>query len=542
MKPDRDQPAAEEIRAELDRLLGSDDFDAPVRERDFLRYVVEESLGGRAERIKAYSVGVSVFSRPDTFDPQSDPVVRIAARRLRRSMERYYLLGGKKTPLRISIPKGTYAPSFKRVEPPEPATLGRDAGGRSEGVAIQMPSILVEPFECEGGLSDYPGFASGLTRHIVVALSRFSDLFVYGADTVESLRNAADRQSILDGLGTDFILKGGAIIGAENLVVEAMLVQCEDGRVLWADQFESALQPDKIVAIRDLVADRVVRVLAQPYGVIFSNKIKDLDGTSPADFVSCDCVTRYYEYFRALRREDHAGVTACLEDTVKREPAFAEAHACLALCYVDAYRFGFPLATEVPDPLKRAEALAERAIVLAPRSSRGFHALALIYWFQNDVEAAMAAFETGLKLNPNATEIMADLGLRLALRCDWDRAVPLLEKSFARNAAQPGTYRIGLCLYHFVNGRYEEALSEAKRIHAPDVIFSPMMKAIALVRLGRDTEACSAIDRMLSINPEYGRIVHEDLIARNVDEHLATQVVAALREAGLSTLSPVALP
>src|SRR5688572_27942469 len=107
---------ADPTLGQLQRILDSDDFDASDRNRRFLRYVVEEMLAGRGERIKAYTIATSVFDRDESFDPQSDPIVRIEASRLRRSLDRYYLIAGRADLIRISIPKGSYVPSVERVE------------------------------------------------------------------------------------------------------------------------------------------------------------------------------------------------------------------------------------------------------------------------------------------------------------------------------------------------------------------------------------------------------------------------------------------
>ena len=56
-----------EIRAQLERILTSPDFDVPERARTFLKYVVTETLSGRADRIKAYSIAVEVFGRGRIF-------------------------------------------------------------------------------------------------------------------------------------------------------------------------------------------------------------------------------------------------------------------------------------------------------------------------------------------------------------------------------------------------------------------------------------------------------------------------------------------
>src|SRR4051812_3800793 len=105
-------PSAEDVRAQLEILLASSDLDAPARARRFLRYIVEETLAGRADRIKAYAIGTEVFERSSDFDAQSDPVVRIEAGRLRRALERYYLTDGQSDPVLITIPKGAYVPHF----------------------------------------------------------------------------------------------------------------------------------------------------------------------------------------------------------------------------------------------------------------------------------------------------------------------------------------------------------------------------------------------------------------------------------------------
>ena len=88
-------PGADEVRAQLQKVLSSSDFDASGRNRAFLHYVVEETLAGNAHLIKGYSIAQSVFKRDVEFDPQLDPVVRIEASRLRRSLERYYLKAGR---------------------------------------------------------------------------------------------------------------------------------------------------------------------------------------------------------------------------------------------------------------------------------------------------------------------------------------------------------------------------------------------------------------------------------------------------------------
>ena len=78
--------SADAIRAAIARVIASPDFDVPDRAKRFLTYVVEETIAGRGDRIKAYSIATEVFGRDSSFDAQADPVVRIEAGRVRRAL------------------------------------------------------------------------------------------------------------------------------------------------------------------------------------------------------------------------------------------------------------------------------------------------------------------------------------------------------------------------------------------------------------------------------------------------------------------------
>src|SRR4029079_11176444 len=80
----------DEIRAALQRMTGSDVFSRSPQLGAFLRFVVEAVLHGKADRIKAYPIGIEVLRRDPKFDPPLDPIVRVEATRLRRAIERYY--------------------------------------------------------------------------------------------------------------------------------------------------------------------------------------------------------------------------------------------------------------------------------------------------------------------------------------------------------------------------------------------------------------------------------------------------------------------
>ena len=84
---------------------------------------MESTLGGKAEYIKSYTIGVEAFGRGEGFDPQVDPIVRVEAARLRRTLATYYANDGARDPILIKIPLGGYVPNFYRHRDHRPLTV-----------------------------------------------------------------------------------------------------------------------------------------------------------------------------------------------------------------------------------------------------------------------------------------------------------------------------------------------------------------------------------------------------------------------------------
>ncbi|MHC2296253.1 hypothetical protein ACVJBD_000459 [Rhizobium mongolense] len=129
-------PTAEEVCRQLERILSSEEFHRPKRGRMFLQFVIGETLAGRSEFLKAFTIANEVFGREASFDPQNDPAVRIEAGRIRRALERYYLVAGQADEVIITVPKGGYVPHFEYAH-----------GLRLPASPIQGPNVAqgVEP-------------------------------------------------------------------------------------------------------------------------------------------------------------------------------------------------------------------------------------------------------------------------------------------------------------------------------------------------------------------------------------------------------------
>jgi hypothetical protein len=126
---------AGEVRAALEVVLSSETFARADRARALLAYLVETEQNGEAPRLKGFTIAQDVFGKDDDFDPAMDAVVRVQAGRLREHLSTFYAGEGRDQPIEISVPKGTYVPSYRRRTgadgEPAPTMTGADGAGAS---------------------------------------------------------------------------------------------------------------------------------------------------------------------------------------------------------------------------------------------------------------------------------------------------------------------------------------------------------------------------------------------------------------------------
>jgi hypothetical protein len=102
----------DEIRQQLKRIFSDPIFAVSDILKRFLSFITEETIDGRSNQIKEYTIGLNVLNKTFAFNPKEDAIVRIHAGRLRRALNNYYRTSGAADPIYISMPKGSYVPIF----------------------------------------------------------------------------------------------------------------------------------------------------------------------------------------------------------------------------------------------------------------------------------------------------------------------------------------------------------------------------------------------------------------------------------------------
>lgn len=571
-------PPHAEVRAELERVLASPGFRGGARRRAFLRFVVEEALAGREERLKGVAIAVAVFGRDETFDQQADPVVRSEARRLRRDLDGYYSNEGRGDPVRISIPKGGYAPCFEwrdlGMAPPvslpdntrprryrlaiavaaaamlalsgwlgaELLNSGsRSLPGSGEDAATTLlrgPKIAVLPLQ---SLSDDPGqvyFARGITEEIVTDLARFKALFVVPMQsTAKYQEQSTDPRTLRQDLGIDYLLVGNVQRDEDHIKLSTHLVDAVSDTIVWAGSYNDVLTPSKVFEFQEDIARQVSAAIASRYGVIAEAGQTEASHLPPRSLSSYECVLRYYAHQRSLTAPEHATVRACLERAVETDPDYADAWAVLANVYAQEIRHGLNPRPDLYDPRERSLAAAERAVAIDPRNPTAQVMLANALFDRRDFVGFRLAEERALALNPNDPDILAHYGLRLVYMGELEGGQALVAKAIALNPDFPEWYRDPLIFYSYQTGDYERALAESQKEDLSRV-WPLLFRAMILGQLGRGEEARPMIEAALRLKPDVRERFWDMVRVWNVPDSYTERMADGLRKAGLEIPGP----
>ncbi len=573
-------PSPNEVLAQLDKILSSQEFSLPERGHKFLRYVVEEALAGGADRIKAYSIALEVFGRAASFDAQSDPVVRIEAGRLRRALERYYLLAGQHDPILIDIPKGAYVPVFTRhavaepvqSEPPEApaappvppaANPPHDPPGwrtrlilgsaalllaSSASLAVGLlwpttpnnaalptipdkPKLLVLPFRDTSETPEGKIYAAGFADEIINQLSAFKELTVLGDETSRSAGHEPDLVRIRDHLGARYIVRGSVRLSGGQARVTAHILETKTQAVLWSQTFSDDVTTRDLIKIQDEVAQRIVVSIAQPYGIVFRADSQRTQRNIPDDLEAYFCTLRFYGYRAELSSAQHATIRDCLERAVVRWPSFATAWAMLSHTYLDEDRFGFNTKHDLP-AVTRALDAARKAVSLEPENVRALQSLMLALFFDGRVKEALSVGDRALALNPNDPEFRGEFGSRVAMAGDWQRGSELLEGALTLNPGNSDYYRGVLALSAYMLRDHDRAAREIRRAGLKHLPLFHVVAAIIYAESGPAAEAAQAREEFLRLRPTFFEHLEVELAKRNFRPEDQAVLIEGARKAG----------
>lgn len=533
----------QEIRLVLQDMLASDTFVNSSQMSSFLRFVVEQTLDGKSDSLKGFIIGVDALGKPDSFDPTTDPSVRVMAGRLRQSIDAYNRETAKPGAPIITLPKGSYVPRFefpvlsiaKETGPlsepetrqanatPSPArfvtalallaiTLSCASLYLFWSTLVQPDNTLPQPrqllvehtnlpvigYDIAHDTQSMPEWISPnlASQRAIVALSRFNEY--------RFIPQKPDNQQLQTDYQLNLFFSGSL---AENrLDLFMTLSRARSNEIVWSNRYTFP-PPDNGGDLESIgQVEVIVSGLLSPYGIVYG----DLVGLSnPPPRLSC--IQSIYRYFSTENLHDYSTAIACGREAHESNNAPSSTHALLSFLMVEAYRRNFTGISK--DPLTEAREHATLAITLDEANARAYQAMFAVEKVLGNRDAAIEAAERAIVLNPFDRDIIGDFAAYLVSIGDLEGASIPLEQATRLTPSAPAW----LQFYQFLHADLSGNALEADRI-----VMSTTRKDSPLVAIAR----LLAYER--NGNRELLRLALETMLQRN-DELLENPEQAFLR-------------
>jgi adenylate cyclase len=531
-------PAAE-VQDQLNHILASSEFRRSTRLQRFLRLAVERSLAGEIDQMKEYVVGREVFDRGADYDPSVDSIVRVEAQRLRRKLREYYQTHGRKDPILITLPSGSYVPVFSRATYPEPALIASET---ERVVTLTRPNprtVAVLPFANLSSESEQQYFCDGITEDIISAISSIPQLQVIGRTSLFALKRIEDPHEIGIRLGAGTIVEGTVRKAGELLRVSARIVDSGTRRVRWARVFDR--KTSDVFSIENEIARSIARALRAVWQPEWIRQAP-----------STEAYVLYLKGRQAWNQLSLKGYQSAIEQfnhAISMYPDFAEPHAGLADAYtwlamwgmmrpreafakgkhaaLDALRLD-PSSAQAHSSLaatrfffdwdwQESIALCKRALELQPGYLDGLHIYGTCLFMLGHFEEARECLEPAVQLDPLSFRMNRTLGTLCYLQGRAAEAERWLEAAIALEPTSMESHYL-MARLHLQQGRYDAALSEAVTCQKyPSGALGLGILGVALSRNGNQGGALSTIERLAEMSsagyadPLASALVHADL-------------------------------
>lgn len=473
------------VRAALDELLAWEPMRRSPQLGAFLRYIVEARLEGDEANLKAYSIAVDVLGRGEDFDPQSDPIVRVQARRLRNLLSAFYESGEAQSAVRIALPVGRYVPQFIRVPgkaQPAPVRAGgavrgstwvvglvaiavlvaaiafwphlaERTGGPTDSGQPLPPLVLVEEFENLAFDERGTPLVAGLAVEMVTDLNQFPDIVARYGGARAALSPA---EMALD--MPVYLLSGVARRVAQGVQYGIVLTDGDTGATLANHDLAVPLVNGAPGMSIDDVARYFVMRLASPRSVLHAPVRAWFAANDTTALALYPCLAAYWLY-REKPDADAGRVEGCAENLAATEP---DARAMLASLLADrAWNEGAGT-EEGREIMAEARALAQSARDEDPMRAMAWMALARVAFFSGELLAARDNFHSAYQLNPASADIIAGYAQVLGHIGNWQSAMRLSDEIRAAESDPPAWFHLTPALHALRMGDYAEAADHAR--------------------------------------------------------------------------------
>jgi TolB-like protein/Flp pilus assembly protein TadD len=334
-------------------------------------------------------------------------------------------------------------------------------------------------------------FADGLAENLMTDLSRLSGLFVIARHSVMPYKGKdVDLKQVGRELGVGYIVEGSVQRTGERVRIHIQLIDVTTLSHLWAEKYDGSMSD--IFALQDRVTLSVVEALALKLTPGEERALGQSETVVPQAY---DEFLRGWERYQRTTAADFVAAIPHFEQAIALDPAYARAHAALAMVYFRAYDQGW--SGNLGMTANAAFRKARDYLTLAQKrpTSTSHQVAANISRGRGWYDDAVKEFQAAVALDPNDAWSYAYLAYCLLYAGKAAEAETQIETALRLDPHFPPLFMFYRGLAQFQQNRMAEAaisLEEAVRLN-PDDTWPFAYLAASYAYLGREKDGADAI-------------------------------------------------
>jgi TolB-like protein len=501
--------------------------------RRFLSYIVNETIQGRSNTIKEYTIAVNVLNKPVSFKPQHDAIVRIHAGRLRRALNYYYKDQGAGDQIEITVPKGTYVPVFGNLLQPEVKPDIEHMPGVHENPTNSV-AIAIMPFKSFEKDKSRLAFADSLGQQLSAEFGRFPDFSVLSYYTTQQLSSKnKEIHELASDFGAQYIVTGNVQFEPRRLRVAVQLTDTQNGAQIWTELYHRSYSPSGLFEVADDIVTHIIAALGDFNGLIIQQLTKGLTKNKLGKSYST-MLSWYHDFYSTFNKISFKKAYAAMEYAIEQDPLNDVAWAFLGELSLLSILFQ---QTTKGNPMVQGFKCAHKALKINPLSQHAHITLGMANIFHNNKKAGMDSLEYALALNPNASGISGIIGCLMICVGEYDQGITLIRESIDRNKSFPPFFNLFISLYHFKLKEYTLAYELVEKSLISGLVLNAVLLVSVLAHMGRKSEAYEMMKTFSGYQINKTWVTREHISRLLLDRDLVDHLYKGLKSVNIPVLT-----